>query len=277
MKILLLGKTGLLGQALFNILKEHHEIFAPAHNECDITNAAQLEKCINENPPEIAINATGYTQVDKAEQEKKKAFLINAQSVANLAQILNQKNIPLVHFSTDYVFDGSKPEGYSENESPNPLSIYAKSKVEGEKHILNILNRYYLIRTAWLYGPGKKNFVDTILELSRKKQPLKIVNDQIGNPTLTLDVAQAVLRLLESKNYGIYHIVNDGSCSWYEFAVEIFNQIGVPQEIIPIASEELNRPAKRPKYSILLNTKLPRLRHFKEALKSYLTEKTLIL
>ena len=184
-----------------------------------------------------------------------------------------------MHFSTDYVFDGEKSEGYSETDSPSPVSVYGTSKAEGEKELMKNTDKFWLIRTAWLYGPGGKNFVDTIINLAGKNegQPLKIVNDQIGNPTLSSDLAQAVLGLLKGKSYGIYHMVNGGTCSWYEFAQEIFKILGIPQKIVPITSEELNRPAKRPKYSILKSSRLPALRHWKEALAEYLKEKTLIL
>lgn len=278
MKILLLGKSGLLGQALYKTLSGFYEIHAPNHQECDVTDKKNLEKQIVGINPNIIINGTGYTAVDDSETHKEEAFKLNSEAVKNLAQISAKKNIPLMHFSTDYVFSGEK-NGYSESDSPSPISIYGTSKAEGEKELMKNTDKFWLIRTAWLYGPGGKNFVDTIINLARKNEgkPLKIVNDQIGNPTLSLDLAQAVLALLKGKSYGIYHIVNGGTCSWYEFAQEIFKILGIPQKIIPITSSELNRPAPRPKYSILKSSKVSELRHWKEALSSYLKEKTLIL
>lgn len=279
MKILLLGKSGLLGYALHKVLSSFYEIIAPSHSECDVTNQKNLEKQILSTNPDIIINSTGFTAVDDAETHKTEAVKLNSEAVKNLAQISANKNIPLMHFSTDYVFNGEKSEGYSESDSPSPVSVYGASKAEGEKELIKNTKKFWLIRTAWLYGPSGKNFVDTIINLARKNKnkPLKIVDDQIGNPTLTLDLAQAVLPLLKGKSYGIYHIVNSGICSWYEFAKEIFNILGIPQEIIPITSSELNRPAPRPKYSILQNTRLPALRSWKQALTAYLKEKTLIL
>lgn len=279
MKILLFGKTGLLGQALFGVLGQEHEVFGKSREECDICDLGMLKKCIDEAAPDIIVNAAGYAKVDDAEKEKEEAFRVNAEGVSNLAKVAGAKSLSLVHFSTDYVFCGEKRAGYCEDDSPAPLSIYGASKAAGEKEIFENLQKYYLIRTSWLFGPGGKNFVDTMLELAKNSngKPLTVVNDQIGGPTYTLDLAQAVLRLLKGKTYGIYHIVNSGTCSWHEFAKEIFNQLGLPQEVSPISSEELNRPAKRPKCSILLNTKLPQLRHWKEALREYLQEKTLIL
>lgn len=279
MKILLLGKSGLLGQALEKVLREFCEIRALGHQECDITDTKSLEKQIISAQPDIIINATGYTAVDDAEKYKNEAFKINSEAVGNIAKIAAKKNISLVHFSTDYVFDGEKCEGYAETDSPAPISVYGDSKASGEQEIIRTAKKFWLVRTAWLYGPGGKNFVDTIINLMHKNEgkPLRIVNDQIGNPTLTLDLAQAVLGLLETKNYGIYHIVNSGQCSWYEFAQEIFRILGIPQKIIPITSSELNRPAPRPKYSILKNSKTTPLRPWQEALKEYLKVKTLIL
>lgn len=277
MRILLLGKTGLLGKALLSVFQDHHRILAASHNECDITNKKSLEAIVHSFQPELVINATGYTAVDRAEDEKDAAFAVNAEGVRSLCEILAPANIPLVHFSTDYVFNGEKSEGYAESDSPSPISAYGASKAAGEQAVLEYLKNYFLIRTAWLYGPGGKNFVDTMLTLVEEGKPLKIVNDQRGNPTYTLDLAQAILRLLNGKAYGIYHIVNEGNCAWHELAVEIFRQLGVPQEIIPITSAELNRKAKRPQYSMLLNTKLPKLRPWREALSSYLQQKQLLL
>lgn len=279
MKILLLGKTGLLGKAILSTFEGHHNVTATEHAECDVTDANSIEHWVSEISPELVINATGYTAVDRAEEERDRAFRVNADGIGNLCRILASRNIPLVHFSTDYVFDGEKKEGYEESDSPSPLSVYGASKSAGESEIQKNLKNFYLIRTSWLFGSGGKNFVDTMLTMAEEghERVLKIVNDQIGNPTYTVDLAQAVLRLLHGKPYGIYHIVNEGDCSWYDFASEIFHQLGIPQKIIQITSKELNRPAKRPKYSMLRNTKLPPLRPWREALSTYLQEKQLLI
>lgn len=279
MKILLLGKTGLLGKAILSAFEGHHNVTATEHTECDVTDVNSIEHWVSEISPELVINATGYTAVDRAEEERDRAFCVNADGVGNLCKILAPKNIPLIHFSTDYVFDGEKKEGYGECDSPSPVSVYGASKAGGESEIQKNLVNFYLIRTAWLFGPGGKNFVDTMLSMVEegRERILKIVNDQMGNPTYTADLAQAVLRLLNGAPYGIYHIVNTGDCSWYDFASEIFHQLGLPQKIIPITSKELNRAAVRPHYSILRSTKLPPLRHWKEALADYLQNKALIL
>lgn len=277
MKILLLGKTGLVGNAIFSVFKKDNSLITPSHAECDITKEANLTNCIKTFDPQLIINATGYTDVDAAETHKEETFQLNAKAVEFLAQISREYDIPLIHFSTDYVFDGKKKDGYVESEMPAPLGVYGASKALGEKSLITIAKKYYLIRTSWLYGPGSENFVDTVISRTSQDKELRIVDDQYGNPTYSLDLAWTLLHLLNGKNYGIYHIVNTGDTSWYAFAQEIFRQLGVPQKIIPINSRKLGRLAKRPEYSILLNTKLPQLRHWKEALADYLQNKQLIL
>lgn len=277
MKIFLLGKTGLLGKAIFSVFKNEYEVFAPGSDECDITDQHSLRRSIKSVKPDFVINASGYAQVDRAEEDSMKAFELNSLAVASLASIAGEKNIPLLHFSTDYVFDGKKSTGYRENDKPSPLSVYGRSKLEGEIAVMQNLKKYYLIRTAWLFGPGGKNFVDTMLFLAQEEPGIRVVNDKIGCPTFTFDLAQALLGLLKGKPYGIYHIVNDGIATWYELAQEIFYQLGVPKKIVPILTSEFNRPAERPANSVLLNTKFPKLRHWKEALADYLQDKQFIL
>lgn len=276
MRIFLLGKSGLLGSAIFSVLRNIHALAAPTSAECDVTNPEALRKACITSHPEIIINATGYTAVDQAASDREACFRLNVDSVRYLAEFAKSFNIPLLHFSTDYVFDGKKSDGYLESDAPHPLSVYGESKAESEK-IVTSLKKYYLIRTSWLYGPNGKNFVDTILEKVERGETLRVVNDQRGCPTLTLDLAQAFPALFSGKSYGIYHIVNDGEATWFEVAQEIFKILGVPQKIIPITSKELSRPALRPQNSVLLNTKLPHLRHWKTALADYLQPKQLIL
>ncbi len=278
MKVLLLGKTGLLGSALFEAFeKAGHQVIAPSHEELDIEKKKSVQEEIARIAPELVVNAVGYTNVDNAEQEQEKAFTLNSNGVAHLAYALHGTKIPLIHFSTDYIFDGTKAQGYTESDAPAPLSIYGASKGAGEFEIMNALTHYYIVRTSWLFGPGVKNFVDTMLTLAEKGEPIRVVTDQIGNPTYTPDLAQGVLRLLKGSAYGTYHMVNEGDTSWYDFAVEIFNQLGVPQKILPITTAELARPAKRPHYSMLRSTKIPYLRPWKEALEAHLTNKQIII
>ncbi len=257
------------------------EIFADDNPTCwdvdnlDIVNEEEVTKKIKDLKPRIIINCAAYTNVDKAEEEKENAFKVNAIGVKNIVNIARLINAIVIHYSTDYVFDGEKKEGYSENDIPlNPINAYGASKLQGEKELMNYDN-HYLIRTSWLFGPYGKNFVQTILNLYKTRPKLKIVNDQFGKPTYTKDLAQATNDLLGKKApFGTYHLVNEPATSWYEFAKKII-ELKYPQSkkaIIPVASEEFPRPAKRPHYSILLNTKRPRLRPWQDALGEYLTQ-----
>jgi dTDP-4-dehydrorhamnose reductase len=250
----------------------------------DITDSAKTYREITRINPDIVIHSAAYTDVDGAETNMDLAFRVNALGTRNIALACQRFDTELLYISTDFVFDGEKGESYLEFDRPNPQSIYGKSKYWGELYIDSFLNRFYIVRSSWLFGKNGKNFVTTMLNLAKQKKEIEVVNDQIGSPTYTKDLAQAIAQLIgrEGKDsitranlYGIWHITNSGQCSWYEFAGEILQDSDVLLK--PITSEELNRPAKRPKYSVLENSvrKLQgwkSLRHWKEALKDYLKE-----
>lgn len=281
----------MLGHDLQKVFK-NEDFIAWDKNELDITNYGQVQEKFFTIMPDLVINATGYTQVDLAETEEEKANQINGAGVAYIAGRCREIGATIVHFSTDYVFNGSKKKGYNEEDPTNPINAYGRSKVLGEKHLVDWMEslcdenpmdgQYFLIRTSWLFGQHGKNFVDTMLELGKKQialgkkgQPLKVVNDQFGKPTFTMDLAQQVKWLVETNEYpyGIYHITNEGTTTWYDFAKEIFKLAKMKVDVLPCSSGEYVRPAKRPSYSILNNTKLPPLRSWKEALKEYLNNK----
>jgi len=232
--------------------------------------------------PDVVINAAGYTNVDKAEKEEEIANGINGYAVGILARACREFDATLVHFSTDYVFDGEKKSGYNEEDATNPINAYGRSKELGEKLLIDEMEslsdsmpkegKYFIIRTSWLYGHHGKNFAATIVE-SAKKKLLKIVNDQIGKPTYTIDLCRQVKWLLQTREYpsGIYHITNEGVTSWFEFAREILRLAKISANVVPCSSNEVVRPAKRPQFSALNNTKLPPLRPWQEALKEFLT------
>ena len=273
MKILLLGKNGLLGNSLNRILSETEEVFATSKEECDILNPEAVKRAIMTFTPEVVINATGYTKVDLAEDSNQwpELYAINAYALDALSRICKKTSTALVHFSTDYVFDGKTRAGYKESSIPSPLNEYGKSKALGEEFIHSNMNKFYLIRTSWLFGPGGKNFVDTMINLAATQPNLRVVNDQFGKPTYTEDLAKALYALLKSRNYGIYHIVNEGETTWYDFAKEIMRVCEEDKQVVPITSSELNQRASRPTYSSLINTKLRPLRPWREALKDYIT------
>ncbi len=295
-KVLIIGAKGNLGIQLQKVFEENFEVVAWDKEELDITNDQDVNKKVGEIKPDIIVNAAAYNAVDKCEeddQEFELAKKINGFGPSYLAKVSRKIGATLIHYSSDYVFDDSKKEGYGENDEPNPINNYGKSKLLGEELIQEVgrggkLN-YYIIRTSKLFGrsglsgAAKKSFFDIMIELSKDKEELKIVDDELSLFTYTIDLAKATKKLIEDKpvrtgsesdagwkEKGIYHIANSGSCTWYEAAKYLFEIIGRDVKIIPVGSNDFSRPAKRPKYSVLLNTKLEPLRNYKEALKDYL-------
>ncbi|MBI4127485.1 MAG: dTDP-4-dehydrorhamnose reductase [Parcubacteria group bacterium] len=271
--ILILGAKGMLGHALMDTFAD----LAPTgldRDELDITNSIEVDAKFSLLTPKTIINAAAFTAVDQCENEATKPICdkVNGEAVGILAEAAKRISATIIHFSTDYVFDGTKQEGYLETDEPkNPVNAYGASKLAGEQALRSSGANFYLIRTAWLYGAYGKNFVDTMLSLGKTKKELTVVNDQHGKPTYTVDLAKATRRLLEGEyTPGVYHFVNEEATTWYDFAVEIFKQAKIPMQVHPIPSSDFLRPAKRPAYSILLNTKFPPLRPWKEALAEYL-------
>ncbi|MDQ1275369.1 MAG: dTDP-4-dehydrorhamnose reductase, partial [Euryarchaeota archaeon] len=236
-----------------------------AHRELDITNREQVLKSIQGIKPDVVINAAAYTDVDGCEDNRELALQVNGYGPGHIAEACNKTGATLVHFSTDYVFDGSRNE-YIESDTPNPINVYGQSKLLGEQKIAESASDYRIIRISWLFGTHGRNFVETMLKLSPQVYRVKLVNDQFGKPTYTVDLANKITEILELEP-GIYHLTNDGVCSWYEFASAIIDNV------VPCTSEEFPRKAKRPKYSVLINTKTESLRHWKEALKAYMKER----
>jgi len=223
----------------------------------------------------VIINAAAYTDVDGAEEQQQQAFLINEVGVRNVALAANAIGATVVHYSTDYVFSGDAPEGYNELAPPGPaVNVYGESKLAGEHELSKAQVRHYIIRTAWLYGPKGKNFVDTMLKLADKRLELRVINDQQGSPTYTKDVAHGTLELV-TNDYepGVYHLVNGGVATWYEFAQKIFVLADKNVVVTPTTTMEYPLPARRPTWSKLLNTKGPVLRPWEEALADYLGTK----
>ena len=270
MKILVTGAQGMLGQDLCPILEdEGYEVVETDVDTLDITNFEQVKKVLAYENPDIVIHCAAYTNVDKAEEEPEKAALINALGTENIAKICAENDITLVYISTDYVFDGEKKEPYLPEDKPNPINEYGKTKLDGEKVVQKYCKKFYIVRTSWLYGHYGKNFIETMISLSNMPE-LEVVDDQIGCPTWTVELSNGIAELLdEMPEYGIYHICGSGKTSWYNFAKEIFQQMGLKVNLIPCKSEEFPRPAKRPKHSVLENKGI--CRSWKVALKDYLS------
>lgn len=271
--ILLTGAGGMLGSALADILARQHEISAFRKSKFDITDQSAVKKKIAETRPDFVVNCAAYTAVDDCETHADQANLTNGTAVGYLAEACQQNNATLIHFSTDYVFDGQNSKGYIETDKTNPINAYGRSKLLGERLIQQSGCQHAIIRTSWLFGPGGDNFVTKMLELGKKQSELKIVSDQIGSPTFTVDLAEAVARMIKSElpcPSNIFHLTNSGAASWADFATEIFRRSSLPAKVTPVSSSEFPRPASRPAYSILLNTKTPPLRSWQEALGEYL-------
>ncbi len=281
MKVLLTGSNGQLGRELSRQLKEKGIIFVgydiPAF---DISNKEQMEAIIDKEKPTIIINCGALTNVDACETKRDLAMAINAEGPKFLAEIAARRDLTMVQVSTDYVFDGQgicedgKVRPYRESDLPNPQTVYGESKLGGEKAVIERVPKHFIVRTAWLYGDGH-NFVKTMLDLATKHDKLTVVDDQVGSPTSTVDLAKAIIALIDTDAYGIYHGTCEGQCSWYDFAKEIFRLAGVDILVEPVTSQEFVRPAKRPAYSVLDNKALNDLglnsfRHWQEALKDYL-------
>jgi dTDP-4-dehydrorhamnose reductase len=256
MKILILGHKGMLGSDLMLRLSSSHEVAGRDVGDFDIVSENDCERVVAECSPEVVINAAAYTNVDGCETDRERCLAVNALGVKNIALACRGRRLMLVHFSTDYVFDGRKETPYSEDDPPAPLNIYGVSKLEGERFLQAFSDRYLLIRTAWLYGRHGKNFVHTILERASTIKTLEVVDDQIGSPTCSWDLAAAVQLLIEGGHTGLFHVTSRGRCSWYEFACKILQYAGRNDvSVLPIPSDGLSRPAVRPAWSVLSSRK----------------------
>lgn len=281
MKVLLTGSTGQLGRELTKqLIKKEIDHVGYDIPEFDITDKEKVLEIIKKEAPTVVINCGALTNVDGCETQKELAMAINAKGPEYLAEIARDQDIVLVQVSTDYVFDGNgisengtlRP--YIETDPTDPKTIYGESKAAGEKAVAAITPKYFIVRTAWLYGDGN-NFVKTMLDLASKNPKLTVVNDQVGSPTSTVDLAEAIIDLIHTSAYGIYHGTCEGQCSWYDFALEIFKQSGIDIPVEPVTSEQFVRPAPRPKYSVLENRglnqlQLNRFRQWQISLAEYL-------
>lgn len=271
-EILVMGKSEI--GALDKIYSDA-EVRFTSREELDITKLNDVRNFITGYAPDIIINCAAYTNVDKCETDFENAFKVNSLGARNLALASQNTKIKLVHISTDYVFNGRGTIPFREYDSPDPVSVYGKTKLLGEQYIRENCSRYFIVRTSWLYGLYGKNFVYTILKAAKEKGHLDVVNDQRGNPTNAEDLAYHILKLALTCEYGIYHCTGKGECSWYDFACKIVEYAGIDCTVSPMTSEKLNRAAKRPEFSSLDNMMLrcsvgDAMRQWEDALKSFI-------
>ncbi len=289
MKIVVIGSNGQLGNDIYEILKkgEMWDVIGLTHSDVDIADIDSVFSVFKEVKPNIIINTAAFHNVPLCEKEKEKAFSVNSQGAQNLANISNDMNAALIHFSTDYVFDGQKEAPYIETDAPNPLNVYAKSKLEGENRIREIAEKYYILRVAGLYGkyPSRVkgyNFVELMLKLAKERDEIRVVDDEFTTPTYTKEIAEQVKVIMEKEPpYDIYHATAEGECSWYEFAKAIFEIAGVRTNLKKAAPGEFATEVNRPKYSVLENFNLKEERlnifkHWEDELKDYLREVKII-
>jgi dTDP-4-dehydrorhamnose reductase len=254
MHIVITGAGGQLGKDLVRLCNMmHFPVHAADSRQLDITDYQAVKRYLTEHQCDFLINCAAYTDVDQAEEDWKTAFRVNGLGVRNLVRAVNECGGVLVHYSTDYVFDGESNRPYTIADTPHPLNRYGESKLLGEQYVRDLSKRYYLIRVSWLFGAGKTNFIKKIIEWSKTGKELRIVDDQVSSPTYTLDLAKATLDLIDSEMYGLYHITNSGFCSRYDWAFHILALLKWQGTLLPASSQEFPTPAKRPRFSVLDN------------------------
>jgi dTDP-4-dehydrorhamnose reductase len=286
-KMLVTGCRGQLGSQIMNILqkgvselgeipKQYKDIefIGTDSDELDIVDLQRLKEYMKELKPDIVINSAAYTNVDECEKNKDLAFKVNSLGPRNLAIACEEVGAKFIHISTDYVFEGNGKLPYTEYDITNPISVYGKTKLLGENFVRDFCSKYFIIRTAWLYGYNGKNFVKTILKAAKEKGHLDVVDDQRGNPTNAEDLAHHILKLGLTEEYGVYHCTGSGECSWYDFAKTIVEYAGIECVVNPITSDKINRAAKRPAFSSLDNMMIrctigDEMREWREALLLY--------
>lgn len=274
-KVLITGGSGQLGSDIEEVLlKQQYQAYSFSKNELDVTNYELVAQTVNLVKPDVVIHCAAYTKVELAEDNQDDAYLINAIGARNIALACEEIKAKLVYISTDYVFDGNKQGKYNEFDLPNPMNIYGSSKLAGENIVRELHRKYFIVRTSWLYGKNGNNFVKTMLNLAEKDSPIKVVNDQVGSPTYTTDVAEKVSELIRTNLYGVYHVTNSGECNWFEFAAKIFELAQKKVDLVPVSSEEFVQKASRPRNSVLDHMGLrlnnfSDMRHWVKALEDY--------
>lgn len=276
MKILVTGVKGQLG---YDVVQEGEkrglEMFGTDVDSMDITDAGQVRKVMEAYKPDGVIHCAAYTAVDAAEEHQEICRKINVNGTQNIAEVCRDMDIPLMYFSTDYVFDGQGENFWKEDDERQPLNVYGQMKYEGELAVQELVQKYFILRISWVFGVNGSNFIKTMLRLGKERGAVGVVSDQMGSPTYTYDLAKLVLDMFQTDKYGVYHVTNDGICSWYEFACEIFKQAGMDVKVTPLTTAEYPAKAARPLNSRmskdkLVNAGFQMLPSWQDALRRYL-------
>ena len=282
MKILLIGASGQLGADLVKALSRHR-LLAPPHRSLDLLQPDRARQVLQSERPQVVINTAAFHRVDDCESQVSTAFQVNGEAVRNLALAARGIGAALVHYSTDYVFGGTAARPCREDDLPRPINVYGASKLAGEHLLASVWEKHFLSRTCGLYGHagsrGKGgNFVETMIRKAAGKESIRVVDDQRLTPTSTRELARATAALIETSHYGLYHVTSKGDCTWYEFAREIFSQVGIRPDLSPTTSDSFAAAARRPAYSVLANHRLDQLgmddlKHWRDALREYLGDR----
>lgn len=275
MRTLIFGCKGQLGKDLVSVFGEAGEVAGCDRPEIDVSSQGDVRSAIEDSQPEFIVNSAAYTNVEGAEDDEENAFLANEQGARIVAEQAAAKDVPVVYISTDFVFDGTKTTPYQPKDETNPLSVYGRSKLAGEIAVRMAVQRHFIVRTAWLYGPGGNNFPEKIIALAQKNPSLKVVHEEVGSPTHTWDLALATRALSRTEAYGTYHAVNTGSCARDEFARAILKCAGIDTPVTACSLDEFPTKARRPVYSVLSTDELEaatghKIRDWREALEHYI-------
>jgi len=278
--VLVTGSRGQLGLKLMEILPPDFEVAGVDIEEMDITNPDDVLSCFYLHHPDIVVHTAAMTDVEGCEVTPEEAFRVNAMGTQNIVAAAREFNAVLLYLSTDYVFDGAKPTPYLEFDQTGPINVYGMSKLMGEMTVREVLNKFFVVRTSWLIGPGK-NFVRTILNVAKERDELRVVDDQIGKPTFAHDLAHAIKALINTPFFGTYHITNSGETTWFKLAAKAVELAGLNTKVVPIMTQEYPTKARRPKNSSLANVgfevrNLIQMPHWEDALKAYLREEGFI-
>jgi dTDP-4-dehydrorhamnose reductase len=279
MRLLVLGSGGMLGRAVArDAARLGHDVVALGHADLDVTDAANVGRIVAAVGPRAIVNCAGFTDVDGAEAHEAHALRVNGDGAGHVARAAADAGARVVHVSTDYVFDGAKREPWLESDAVNPIGAYGRSKLVGEEQVAAATDEHAIVRAAWLFGAGGRNFVDTMLALGEERDEVSVVTDQVGSPTWTVHLAEGLVELAERGDVGILHATGGGACSWYELAVEIFDRAGLRCRVLPTTSDRFPRPARRPAYSVLGTERdeAPVLPPWQDGVAAYLNEKAVV-